>query len=428
MKMPKILETSTRSTIPGSGHGSAPKIMAYKHWSFTNGALWVVFAILPALLVGCGPKVLKAPFPYVPSSIQPGDLRGPYSGRILAAGTNKPVSGAVIYATWHYCKGVGFCSPAGFRQYLTQSNRNGYYRIPNIEDLKGPTSKDTKVNGVTVRRPGRTGSPPSNGVLAGFRLLVYKKGYVAYRSDRFFPDGERRLDFSQRDNVIRLEQWSSEFSHLEHVRFIGAVGRLRKNALWELHAAQAELEGRSVPKPRRVATKLLDASKLMDEDDIQEQLGSTELYEVGRLKSMPRTATSDSLHFKAAGKGEEHDLAFRVWKLAAPALRRHYLKLMRTYPSAKPVDQVGDRSFVARAEKILAHVFMDNRYSVVISVTCGIKLCPDAKRVLKIAMLLHGRLKQLIQKPDKGKEPEPPVRLDPFKGKQKQKFIPRLNP
>lgn len=396
--------------------------------------IFPIAGLLAFLAASCGTSVLRAPFPYVPTTVTRGDLRGPYSGRVLALGTDKPVSQALVVATWSYCKGVGFCIPAGFSTYKTTTDRDGRYYIPTVDSLKGPYVVNRLIRGVNVSLPGPHGSPPSNGVLSAFRLLIYKKGYVAYRSDRLFPEGEFRMDFAQRDNLVKLEQWSPDMSHLTHIRFIGALHLLEKKALWELHGAQAELEGKTARPVLTVdETKLLDVSELLTEDDLEELLKAQGPFEVGRLRSVPRTASTDSIHFKAAGRKESYDLAFRVYKIEKTNIEAYYLKLLKTYPNAKPVDQVGDRSFTAFENEILAHVFMDRKALVVILLTCGAKLCTDAKQVLAVAKLIHSRLDRMKQtKADKPRKlvPDQPTQPAPrpFVPARRPSYIPRLNP
>jgi hypothetical protein len=199
---------------------------------------------------------------------------------------------------------------------------------------------------------------------------------------------------------------------------------LGKKALWELHAAQAEIEGVDTEQVAR--EKLLDASALMTTDDLEELLDADPTdYETKRLAALAQTRTTDSRHFRAVGKPETHDLAYRVWKLDSSLVGQQYRQLMQSYPKTRPVDQVGTRSFTAQSPGILAHVFMDKKHSVVLSLTCGIKLCSDQKAVRKVAKLLHSRLDLLKKKREADQAPD--VDLDQYRKKRPSKFMPRLD-
>lgn len=377
-------------------------------------------------VASCGPLPAEAPFAYVPTSARPGSLKGPFSGRAVDASTKRPIKKAVVYAVWGYSHGVGVSTPTGFREYLTTTDDDGRYHVPAVGELADAHLERDRVKGATLLVPGRHGSGPGDGRLSSFTLIIYKKGFVAYRSDRLFVSGKPRTDFAQRDNFAQLVRWSPDMSHLKHVRFIGAVGRLENKAMWELQAAQAELEGRADEQRAQKAETLLDASKLLETQDLADLLGvDPTAYTTSRLDSVPQTATTDSRHFRAVGRPETHDLAYRVWKLEKDRREQKYRQLMTTYPNTKPVDQVGDRSFVASSPGISAHVFAAKEPSVIVSVTCGVKLCPKAEDVLKITKLIYDRLSRL----DRAEEEEeaPDVDLDEYRKTKKPGFIPRLD-
>ena len=384
------------------------------------------------LTPACGTVPAKAPFAYVPSSMKRGSLKGPFSGRVVDAGSKKPVSNAVVYASWGYSRGVGVKSPTGYLEYRVTTDEDGRFTIPAVDEIQEGYPMETKVQGGYVLVPGKGGSGSGKGRLTTFRIVVYKKGYVAYRSDRVFATGEPRLNFAQHNNRVLLERWTPEMSHLRHVRFIGAVDRLGKVALWELQAAQAEMEGRadSPESPDKEETlTLLDASELFEIEDLPQMLGvEEEDYTVKRLKAVPRSKNSDSKHFKAIKKPESHDLAYRIWKVSPNRISRRYRRLLATYPNTRPVDQIGDRSFEASSKGILAHVFLDKKSGVLVSVTCGVDLCKTQSNVLKVTKTIHRRLNRL-RTTDQKKEPPsiPDVKIDPLKGKNKSPFVPRLD-
>ena len=70
-------------------------------------------------------------------------------------------------------------------------------------------------------RIGRLADPPASTRLTRFTVVIYKRGYVAYRSDRRFDDFGPRTDFTQTHHEVRLERWRSDISHVRHLRYIG---------------------------------------------------------------------------------------------------------------------------------------------------------------------------------------------------------------
>src|SRR5262245_44134624 len=131
-----------------------------------------------AALAGCVSHLTRpAPFRSRPDSIVRGDLEGPFTGRVLDADTDRPVSGALVYASWRFVDGEGLGSgaPAGYREWTGSTDPQGRYFVPQLDDLPG--------------------SKPSSGRLADFHLLIYKRGYVGYRSDRRFDDLGPQTEF-----------------------------------------------------------------------------------------------------------------------------------------------------------------------------------------------------------------------------------------
>src|SRR5258706_1823513 len=72
------------------------------------------FAILSLSLLGaCAPVVQVASFPARPDTAVPGDLLGPFDGRVVDADSGKPIAGALVFASWGFEIGRGLTSPAG---------------------------------------------------------------------------------------------------------------------------------------------------------------------------------------------------------------------------------------------------------------------------------------------------------------------------
>ena len=400
--------------------------MASMEMAFSFKRFSLLAVAVPLLFFGgaCRPKSLQAGFPRVQGSVLAGSLRGPFTGRVTDRGTGRPVAHARVVVTWLYRRGVGSASPAGFVRYITRTNLDGRYRVPSLREIRAVGLRPGRLEGRLVPVPRRNG-PGGLGVLTDVRLLVYRRGYVAYRSDRIFPGGRPRLDFAQLDNRVQLDRLSENVSRLAHLRFIGDIRALGLDGRWELEAASEELSGHSSGR-RTAREKPLDLSGIMDESDLEVLFGAKLVFRVGRLATMKRTEDSDSIHFEAVGKPQTYDLAVRVWRRSRSELESFYRKLMRIYPRSRSLDQVGDHSFSAGRGGILAHVFMDRAHQVVVSVTCGKDLCKDADGVLKVARLIRDRLDRLDREPSSVRGgPELQVPGLPGKGK-KPSYVPRL--
>jgi hypothetical protein len=143
------------------------------------------------------------------------------SGTVVDAETGKPIEGAVIHADWAMRKGVP-----------------GLQYSQDYAVAEAVTTKDGKFKVSGVMNP--FVSPPT--------VVIYKKGYVAWRNDYIFPDVRHRAGFQWKgDNVIKLEPFK-RYSHSRHLAFI-TIGlsintslRLYKAYLWEDSLATKEEE------------------------------------------------------------------------------------------------------------------------------------------------------------------------------------------
>lgn len=113
--------------------------------------------------------------------------------KVVDAETSEPIEGAVLLSQWAITSGLGYTSTHDYKVVETMSDEHGIL----------------KVEGVT-----KAGlNPPS--------VSVYKRGYVAWNSQRIFPDYKRRNNFYWKDNYIfQLERFKEEYSIPEHVLFI----------------------------------------------------------------------------------------------------------------------------------------------------------------------------------------------------------------
>ena len=336
-------------------------------------------ALIAALLgvAACGPMIERPPFPARPDSVRPAELLGPYDGKVIDSDTERPVAGAVVAASWAFERGVGVPGPAGAEEVVTQTGADGRYAIPVLERL--PTGLSARV-----RR---------------FTLIVYQRGYVAWRSDRRFPGREARRDFSQRGNVVRLERWQPAYTHAAHLLFMGGGAKIQEAAAWEAQQASLDLEGEggtaagAAPGTRLVA--LLDIDGLLSDDEIRGVTGYVGTFDRGKLADLPTTEFYDSRHFKAQNHPESFDVGLRVWRLGTAGAEAQYQKLAKELPKADLTDELGDASFRARAGEIAGLVFLVRDRGVVVSLTCGTGQCTEAGQLLTLGKLVESRLSDL---------------------------------
>jgi hypothetical protein len=321
----------------------------------------------------------RAPFPARPDSVRSGDLLGPYDGKVVDLDTERPIAGALVAASWAFERGIGTVGPLEAQEVVTQTGADGRYSVPRLTDLP---------NGMSTR-------------IRRFTLIVYRKGYVAWRSDRRFPGRQLRRDFSQRANLIRLEHWQPNLAHGQHLLFLGGGSKVREAAAWEAEQAALDMDGdasgRLAPGRERgpAPAALLDIKGLLTEDELRGVTGYVGPFEVGKLADLPTTEFYDSRHFKAQGKPESHDVGLRVWRLGAAAAEVQYGKLQRELPQASVTDELGDGSFRARAGEIQGLVFLVRDRGVVVSLTCGTGQCTEAGQVLTLGKLVESRLLDL---------------------------------
>lgn len=339
-------------------------------------------------MAACAPAIVQAPFPARPDTVFPGDLLGAFDGRVLDAQSGKPLAGAIVQASWAFETGRGLTAPAGGAVTTVATDNDGRYAIDRLADLPSPRAR---VVGVT--------------------LVVYQRGYVAYRSDRIFDalGGARaRTDFAQHMNVVKLDRWSGALSHVKHVRFVGGSGALKRALGSEVVEASLELTSgpkkpaaKAAVEPAKETAPPLDAGVLLSVDELRAVTGYSGDLTVEKLTDLPTTSSYDSRHFKAAGKPETFDAAVRAWKLAPDAADARFAKLLAEVPHAERRDEMGAGSLRGFDGRILAVAALDHEKGVVIEFTCGLDQCRDADQAAAI-------LKRMLARADRLGQPAPP--------------------
>ncbi|MBL8632190.1 MAG: carboxypeptidase regulatory-like domain-containing protein [Myxococcales bacterium] len=170
-------------------------------------------------LSGCMGPVAKAPFAGRLGSGQVGSLLGPFDGQVLDQSTSSPLTSALVVGTWAFEEPGGLASPESSYSVSVVTGSDGNYSLPSL-----PAGRQFA------------------GLLRRFTLVVYKAGFVGYRSDLRFDDRSPRHDFVQRGNVVRLERFPQGESHAKHLVFLGSGAALRGAAQSEIIAASLELQ------------------------------------------------------------------------------------------------------------------------------------------------------------------------------------------
>ena len=336
---------------------------------------WIVLA---AVIAGCGGgQVRTAPFRVRPDSVDPGSLVGPFDGKVVDSRSGDPVAGALVYATWTFQTGYGLQAPAGFREAVTSTDANGRYQVAAVPDM------------------------PDDSHLTDFFLVIYKRGYVAYRSDRRFEDLGPRLDFAQHQNQVRMDRWRNDYSHVRHLRYVGGGSALMVLTSWEAEEAAAELTG--VKEGPRVATDLViqgrggvSASQIVTEQDIRAMTGFDGTFETGPLNDEADTDAYSSQHFRALGQPESFDVSVRLWKLDSAAAETRYGELLESLPKVEQSDEIADKSLRATEEQIHGVAYFDRSRGVVVMLTCGVSQCKSVDALVAIGRKSYERVKRQV--------------------------------
>jgi hypothetical protein len=138
---------------------------------------------------------------------------GGITGKVVDADNGKPIEGAVVLVEWNITQGLGLSYTARYKTFETVTNENGWFTLPGV--------LNPFVN------------PPG--------LVIYKRGYVAWREYATFPDLKERKAFKWKSgSVFRLERFARGYLHDRHTSFIssgigsqGTSSKLSKAIHWE---------------------------------------------------------------------------------------------------------------------------------------------------------------------------------------------------
>lgn len=345
---------------------------------FARSALCVA-----VLVTSCAESGLRtAPFRARPDAAEAGSLTGPFGGRVVDTTTKLAVAGALVYGAWTLERGTALPEPAGAKEFVGSTDAAGNYKVPAL----GPLPRGVRVT--------------------EFTLLVYKRGYIAYRSDRRFSDLGPRMDFAQHGNQVLLERWRNELSHARHLRFVGSGTAVAALTQWELGDASAELDGRRPQgddlRPDRGQGTYIVAAQLLTEADIKKKTKYDGSFETGPLQDEPDTASYSSQHFKALARPETWDIAIRMWRLDPGKAQERYEELLTQLPGVAEKDDVASRSFAATEGEIKGVGFLDAPRGIVILITCGASQCTSVDDATALAKITHDKIKQLLPVPTGG--------------------------
>jgi len=345
----------------------------------------VVLALL--MSAGCAPLVRPATFVGARDQVTDASLLGPFDGQVLDATTGEPLADAVVVGVWAYDRGDGFIGPHGSETYSTTTDPAGRYRIapPRLEQ-----------RGTALR-------------LVSFHIVVYKRGYLGYRSDAL-NEGGTRPDFVVRHNRVELRKWRETDSHADHLLFLAAPKELRKTTLWEQdlanldlfrqlggagQAAAAAMQPDKTPQGPAREPEWLDASGVLTIEEVRIRTHYAEPFDVEDLSDLERTDFYHGVHLRARGRDEPWDLAYRVWRDPPGGMDPVVSTIQETMAGVKPSAEITPETWLLTAEGVQAVAFVDRTAKVGVLLSCGDQQCPDIETAIILAKTVHRNLERL---------------------------------
>lgn len=152
------------------------------------------------------------------------------SGTVVDDETGKPIEGAIVFVEWTITKGIGHTSTHIYKNFETVSDKDGVFHLPGVWRP-------------FVDRP---------------TLIIYKRGYIAWRNDFRFPGFKRRHAFKWKNGTTYLMERFVEghYLHGKHTSFIRLGVRLGSSELRMLSKA-IKWEGLLRAKESRLYEKIM---------------------------------------------------------------------------------------------------------------------------------------------------------------------------
>jgi len=349
------------------------------------------------MLTACSPIIRPATFEGARGQVTDTSLHGPFDGQVVDAETGDPVHGALVLAIWSYDKGEGFVAPSGSETAHVLTDQAGRYRIP---------AAPLRIRGPSVR-------------LVSFELVVYKRGYVGYRSDSTYEGTERR-DFVLRHNRVALRKWKDTDSHAQHLMFLAAPPEIQQLGKWEREPANLDLYqalggAAAVPsgapsRPEEPASslRLLDATALLTPEEVRLRTNYTGAFEVKELEDLARTHFYHGVHLQAVDRPEAWDVAYRVWKDPPGGLEPVAETFRETLPGIEPSADVTPETWVLDSPDVRAVAFLVREDNIGVLLACRAMQCVDVETAIVLARYILDNLGALTFV-DAPKAPVPPA-------------------
>lgn len=377
----------TRFTAPSlPTPGPSPAVRRGSCGTVATVMAVALLSLVTAAATACSPLVRPARFASARDRVTDVTLRGPFDGQVVDETTAEPIQGATVVGVWSYDDGDGLVGPAGSEVIELKTDQAGRYRIPEAPMRKrGPYMR-----------------------LVSFEMVVYKRGYVGYRSDRRL-DGTPRTDFTLRHNRVQLRKWRDTDSHAQHLLFLAAPATVVGLSSWEREAANLdlyrELGGLAAGAPPATAQtdepegtlKLLDALSLLRPEDVRRRTGYTEAFEVKELGDLVRTHFYHGVHLQAVDREQAWDVAYRVWKDPPGGLDPVIETFETTLPGVAVTGEITPETWVYDSDDVRAVAFLDRDRDVAVLLTCGAMQCADIETAIILAGFLAEKLDELQQ-------------------------------
>jgi hypothetical protein len=336
---------------------------------------------LGVVLPACSPIIRPATFAGARDQVTDTSLHGPFDGQVVDADTGDPVHGALVLAVWSYDKGEGFVAPGGSETMHVLTDQAGRYRIP---------AAPLRIRGPSVR-------------LVGFHLVVYKRGYIGYRSDSTYEGAERR-DFVLRHNRVALRKWNETDSHAQHLMFLAAPPQIQQLGKWEREPANLDLyqamggaavvssETSAGPEGPAPSLRLLDATAILTPEEVRLRTNYTGAFEVKELEDLTRTHFYHGVHLQAVDRTEAWDVAYRVWKDPPGGLEPVAETFRETLPGVDPGADVTPETWVLDSPDVRAVAFLVREDNIGVLLACRAMQCVDVETAIVLARYILDNL------------------------------------